>query len=437
MLKRQNIIAGLRGNEYNECCRKASLYWQYQTIEQIEHYQVAYFNKMWQEIIKDVPFYEIQKQKYSLPTEIKSLNELREWPVLTKQDLRTNQDLFIRKSGPPDGYTMTGGSTWEPFRFGTWKGYPVASVNQWIGRFNYNVSPEMKTFYIWGHRHLYGSGLKGQIKKGMRRIKDIFMNSYRMSAFDLSVPALNAILKKMLKHKPQVIVAYSASVLAFCKANQNSQQAIKDLGIKCVICTAGPLSESEQHEISLFFNAPVCMEYGSMEAGVMAYTIPKTSEYKVFWDTHLIETEKDKFGYRNIVTNLMPTYLPLIRFDIGDYLELSYSSNELRPLFFKSVTGRPNDIITLPNGTTFNGILIGGYVKDISKVTAFQLIVNGNTIQIHFTAIGELTNDEIQMIKNGCIIAVPDLKNSDIQVIRKDKLRQTPAGKIPLVVFEN
>ena len=63
------------------------------------------------------------------------------------------------------------------------------------------------------------------------------------------------------------------------------------------------------------------MEYGSVECGLMAHTRPSDGNYFVFWTTRLLQADKQGDGqYRNLVTRLTRTYVPLIRYDIGDYL---------------------------------------------------------------------------------------------------------------------
>lgn len=88
------------------------------------------------------------------------------------------------------------------------------------------------------------------------------------------------------------------------------------------------------------------MEYGSVECGVMAYTEPETGEYRAFWDTHILQGKIDKYGECcNIVTQLTNRYIPLIRYDIGDYLEVDSSESTLSIIRIKNVKGRPSEMV--------------------------------------------------------------------------------------------
>jgi len=259
------------------------------------------------------------------------------------------------------------------------------------------------------------------------------MNSYRFSAYDLSMEKMQEAAKNMINFRPKSIIGFSAAILAFCRTNAMNQNSIVNLGIKCVICSAGPLSKEEQFEISSFFNAPLCMEYGSVECGVMAYTNTDTSNYDIFWNTHLIETEKDNFGYKNIVTQLTSQYFTLIRYDIGDYLDLS--DYTLRPISVKTIIGRPSDIVSLLDGTSFFGSLIGDCVKQVKTIISSQLFVSKDLLEIHVITSSPLNYNDKNLIKNRCYILVPSLKKIKLEIVEKQVLHKTPAGKIPLIIY--
>ncbi|GHT53481.1 capsular polysaccharide biosynthesis protein [Bacteroidia bacterium] len=430
------LISVLRSTDYKASLEKAALYYSINDKDKIHQYQVHHFNQIWQEACNDIPFYEQWKKRHSLPDKINSLDELSHFPVLTKKEIQEHPNLFIRKSKQPDYYLMTGGSTGQPLKFGCVHGQSEVAVNKWIGRVRYGIYPGSRTFLLWGHHHLYGKGIKSYFNQLLRKSKDWIMNSYRVSAYDLSTKKMREAAKKMIAFRPEAIIGYSAAVLSFCRTNRINQKSMANSGIKCVICSAGPLSKEEQQEISTFFNAPLCMEYGSVECGVMAYTNPETSEYDIFWNTHLIETQKDNFGYKNIVTQLTSPYFTLIRYDVGDYLKLSGNS-DVYPLSVETILGRPSDIVTLPDGTSFWGNLIGDSVKQVNTVISSQLFVDNDSLEIHLISSKPLSSNDINLIKNRCYTVVPALKNIKLAIVEKQDLYKTPAGKIPLIVYSN
>ena len=436
MTWRPKILFMLSKTVWQRCLERAGLYRALTTREAIERHQVKIFNQVWQDAFTDVPFYTQWKEEHHLPESIVSLDELETWPVISKRELQKNVSGLLRLSGKPTGYMMTGGSTGEPLRFGTWPDVGVASSSQWIGRAAYGFDPGVRQFILWGHRHLYGKGMQRKIKTALRFLKDRLSNMRRVSAYDLSAPAMRQAFNQFITFNPEVVIGFSAAVVAFCRVNADQRDLCRKLGIKFSLCTAGPLSVDEKKMIEDFFNAPVCMEYGSVECGVMAYTTPETGEYTVFWDTHILQTKCDDYGnHRNIVTRLTHCYVPLIRYDIADFLEV-FPNEVIHPLRFSSVKGRPSDIVKLADGSAFFGAVIGDCVKQVPRVLACQTIVRGNALEIDVMADGDLTETESELISDRCRLAVASLQNHEIVVHQKMALQMGRGGKVPLVIYE-
>lgn len=77
---------------------------------------------------------------------------------------------------------------------------------------------------------------------------------------------------------------------------------------------------------------------------------------------------------------------------------------------------------------------IGDCVKQVPRVLASQTLVDGNRIEIHVLADGELTEAERALICERCRLAVSVLRDKDIAVIQKQKLRTGSGGKTPLLI---
>ncbi len=435
-LKRKFYTA-LNSKVFNRVLVRGAHYRLISNQSEIEQYQIEKFNEIWTDAYLNVSFYKDWKSEHNLPEEIASLEELENWPILTKFDLQKNPETFLRQNIKPSGYIKTGGSTGEPLHLPVWADTET-SPSMWLGRATYGIEPGMKTFLIWGHHHLYGKGLNRQINIFKRKVKDWLSNMYRVSSYDLSKEAMIEALEKYNSFSPEFVIGFSPSILSFCRINKKQKNKLTSYP-KAVLCTAGPLSELEKKEISDFFQAPVCMEYGSVECGVMAYTEPQENKYKVFWDTHLIQGVYDNFGeVKNIVTRLIPNYVPMIRYDIGDYLDILNSENLNSIINVETVKGRPSDIVEIEKGIAFAGSLIGDSVKQVDGIIANQLHVFKDAIRIEVVSLGQLKEDDYVLIQNRLKTVVPGLSNTNTFIAQVDSLQQTVGGKTPLVVrYEN
>jgi phenylacetate-CoA ligase len=432
---RENLVYFSRRSVYLRCLEKADLYRRLRSRSEIETYQLQRFNEGWARSFKQVPFYTKWKEEHGLPDSVNHLDELDAWPILTKAAMNEDSSALRWPGVEPASYKKTGGSTGNPLRFGQLASEDIdGSANMWVGRLAYGYRPSMKCFLLWGHAHLLGEGWRRQLNVMLRRMKDQAMGFCRVSAYDYALPKLRADFERMLSFQPNAMICYSASGLAFVRANVDRKSEARKLCITSVICTAGPLSIEEREELSDFFGAPVCMEYGAAETGAMAYTNPVDEGYQVFWDDYIIEALEDGSDYpRILVTSLVPKYLPLIRYDVGDLLERSDDFSS-RPLRFASVIGRPSESVKLCDGTEFYMATIFDSVKQCSKVLAAQAAVYPGHLEIRVVVSVDLVSADVDLIKSKCCSLVPSLAQTKLTVRTVEDVEKTLAGKVKLVI---
>lgn len=399
------------------------------------------FNAVWHDAVMNVPFYAEWKECHGLPDKIESLSELSKWPVIEKRELILNRDKLVRKDVARFHESVTGGATGEPLHFRTMPGESDAvTMNKWIGWARMGIFPDSRCFLLWGHRHFYGQGLRSNFKFAWRQFKDWMTNNLRADATDLSRAALGKDVEKLIRFKPECVIAYSASLLALVRSCGEYKERCQRLGIKAIICTAGPLTMAEREEIGAFFNAPVGMEYGSMEAGVMAYQTPMTGgRYEVFGKTHIIHLASgDVCGLNQIiVTTLTERYMPLIRYCIGDYMSDVRLGADGDVKDFAEVSGRTGDMIDLGNGVRFHGYSLMVCAEENPKIIAYQLRVNKVTHKISFVVqtLVALTENEIDKIKKHAA-DVASISQDWITVNESSEFLKSPSGKIRLVIEE-
>ena len=406
----------------------------------IENFQVDKFNDIWRIARTNIPFYINWQREYDLPDVISSLEELQKWPVLKKTDLR-EVSLFDRKDvQKPRGMLRTSGSTGEPLCLPVW-GDPVDGLAQIVGRWAYGVGPGCRTFLLWGHRHLYGTGWRCKLNMLKRSIKDYVADWKRVSAYDLGADAMRRAYNVFCKFKPEFVIGFSAAIITFCRRNKQYAGVVRS--VRTVLCTAGPLTYDEKTEIENFFGAKVCMEYGSVECSVMAYTRPEDDRYSVFWNTHLLQAQRQPDGeLKNIVTRFAKSYIPLIRYDIGDCLDLGNASEcdivdaERSTLRFCSVKGRPNEMLQFASGVSFFGAIVGDCVKQVPGVIASQIAVNeeDDKLEVRIVADHLITEDEKRLIANRLDLTISHIDRLHLTVRQLESLPVTKGGKTLRVV---
>lgn len=392
-----------------------------------ERIQLAKLNSVWEDAWRNVPYYAALRNEHNLPDRFRNVGEFcAKVPALEKQDLRKNQELFRRWGALPDDWVATGGSTGESLCVAVWKDEAVVSgANHLIGRSWYGVLPGDKLLIVWGHAHLLGSGWRRWVRSIQRQLKDRFLGYRRLNAYFLDEMSLARMAKAYIRYRPDYVVGYSGALTLLARQIRGRAR----FRPKVVIgCAEGFANVGNRQYVSEAFQAPVSMEYGSVECDLIAHEHPQGG-YRVFWDTHLVEAERPSSSVTPIlVTKLMHCYTPLIRYRIGDDVALEQTA--AGPLErFAAVVGRTDDMTFLPNGTKVHWAVIDDALCEIRSVLQFQLVRrNGQIEAIRIRTEGKMTEEAEAAIRSrlgrvSCELAA-------LPIIQVNDMPKTLAGKI-------
>lgn len=103
-------------------------------------------------------------------------------------------------------------------------------------------------------------------------------------------------------------------------------------------------------------------------------------------------------------------------------------------LKINEVVGRPTDIITLKNGTSFFAMLIEACVEHIEGIISHQLIVKDSQLEILLVACCELSKEDFDSVRLKLNAVVPNLKNYPISIKQVNELNKNRGGKVPIVI---
>jgi len=406
----------------------------YDTEESL-HIQLDLFNKEWIRIRHDVPFYRDLYLEKNLPDAFRSWHEIiSSFPVIDRKTIQANCDNLMNHTKRADWYRITGGSTAEPIQIPSWHSEnKFTSPDMWLARSWYGIQPSDRLFLIWGHSHLLGRGLAGLYKRLIRQIKDSFLGYYRFSAYNINKISMRKAAECLIRYRPQYIIGYSNALDAFARANEDRANQLSSLKLKAVIGAAEGFPATDSKEcIEKVFGAPVAMEYGAVETGLMAHTHPNGG-YSAFWRTYFIEAAENgsSEGLKVRITSLFPRCFPLIRYEIGDEIELYYGQSPFGVRRFKRVIGRCNDYLLLPDGSRIHSELITHAVRSCSEIKAYQAIQDIKGIRLAVVA-GELSKETLEDIRHRMAVIHPYLSDIKIEIV--DNLKQSIAGKTPMIV---
>jgi phenylacetate-coenzyme A ligase PaaK-like adenylate-forming protein len=113
-----------------------------------------------------------------LPDQLARIDDLNEFPVLRDTDIEEGLGS-IAEDAAPCRLVFTGGSSGQTRLFPRGKeDYGLLYANVYLGRSWAGIRPGDNIVSIWGHEHLFGAGVVGQLRKATRQAKDWLIGTH-------------------------------------------------------------------------------------------------------------------------------------------------------------------------------------------------------------------------------------------------------------------
>lgn len=341
---RQKLFQRMISTRMLRLQQKSELYNQQLTPAQIVTRQLEQFNRQWQVVQSQHPFYQYWSQKHRLPKTIESIAQLQQFPLLTKSDINQHRELIF---GHLKDYRIisTGGSSGETVKFPTAKDEKATEyANTYLGKAWWGIKPADPLLQFWGHSHLFGSGLKGKWHHQKRRLFDWLINTKRLNAYNFSFATMKSYYQCLIEANPVAIIGYSSNLYQMARYITDHQLPFTPkTKLKGVIVTSETISTAEIDLVEKVFQVPVILEYGMAETGVIAYSRASTQQIEFLWDS-FIGWQHPQRGL--MLTTLNPRLFPLINYDTTDLVTIDHQYQH-SILSLQAIQGRPMDVLSV------------------------------------------------------------------------------------------
>ncbi|HEY5255952.1 MAG TPA: hypothetical protein VIJ53_14955 [Acidobacteriaceae bacterium] len=384
-----------------------------------------------------VPFYRHRMTQAGLtPLDIRTHEDLRLLPVLTKRDIQDHQDLLVSSNVPPSkrAQNQTGGSTGSPLQFfvdverfdsrmastarhNSWAGLRIGDwyAHPWGSRFDVGDTPDPSP--AWRQRYLH--------------------RNLSLHTAAVSEEAMMRFVTVLRKYRPKYMVAYAQSAVLF--AEFCSTNNIHDITFESMIVSAEMLLPGKRQILEETFRGKVFDRYGCREVSVIASECEYHSGLHVNADALIVEVEAAPnlpagMG-RVLVTDLLNRSMPLIRYEIGDLATLD---SDMRcpcgrslPLI-GNIQGRTSDFLRLPSGRMIAGpslALLAADMRDVRQVQFIQADPAHVTLKVVAgTGYSQRTEEELRRRM------LPYLEQeSSLTIVTADSIPSEPSGKYRFV----
>ena len=324
-----------------------------------------------------VPYYRrLMDDKKVCPGDIKSTADLYLIPYLTKPDLRTHfQDLQVSPAPPRTQVISTGGSTGAPATvLVSMESHGFAEAARLRAQGWFGLKPGDREMVLWG------SPIELGRQSRWREGRDRLLNSRLLSAFDLSEQALARYIIKIRTFRPLKLYGYASALAYLADYMIKTGQTADSSWPKAVFATAEPLLPHQRQAIKDAFHCPAVVEYGARDAGLIAHECPE-GRLHINAERMIVEIDEDQSfatpGKGEIViTNLLSSAMPLIRYRTGDIGQLDASEcacGRGLPLM-SCVEGRQTDFLVTPSGRVLHALAIIYPIREAPGVLEFQVV---------------------------------------------------------------
>ncbi|MEB8344823.1 phenylacetate--CoA ligase family protein [Flavobacteriaceae bacterium KMM 6898] len=289
------------------------------------------------------------------PSEFNDLKQLRQLPTVSKITLiRYNKLIHANYPFKRLFKALTSGTTGESLAFSKNEEWDSMNRAAMFRAYSwYRVHPSEKNGYLWG----YNLNPKQALKiKWLDRLQN------RFRIFSYSKKEIEKFAHNLKGAK--YLHGYSSMIYEVAKLVNKSGLKV-DHDLKMIKGTSEKVFDSYQEEVKKAFGLKIIGEYGSAESGLIAFECPKGNMHIAM--EHIILEEEDG---EILVTNLLSKSFPIIRYRLGDIVELADKD-------YKCECGRAHPVILNIIGRV--GVKIFGKTQEFPGRMIYSVIKNLDT----------------------------------------------------------
>jgi len=224
-------------------------------------------------------------------------------------------------------------------------------------------------------------GIKG--KPGAAAVlQEMARNLTKLSAFDMSEPALDSYIACINRVRPAFVRGYPGALQVL--AQRVLDKKVTVWSPRAVFTTSESLLPQMRASIQEAFGCRVFDGYGLNDGGVSAYECEVHDGFHVDTERSILQVVDDhgdpvRKGIGRIVATTLTNYaMPLLRYDTGDMGETDENAvctcGRTRPLL-KRILGRSTDVLVTPEGAKVHGWFFLYMFWDLGKgVREYQVV---------------------------------------------------------------
>jgi len=323
-----------------------------------------------------VPFYRRLFAEHGIqPSSIRSLDDLRKLPILTKKDLADHFEdhVSLQARGKRLVRRRTGGTTGIPVnvvvdRDGN--GWEVASYWRGCGWAGYR--PGIPVTKIFG-------GSLGLVSTKRRHVlKRHLLRELHLPVFELTRDRAPEFATRIEEHRTQVLIGYASALV---RLGEYLQEAGCTLRVPIILPKAERVDASTRATLEGHFRGRVFDAYGSGEVTGVAHECERHAGMHVSEDVYIVEVLDDELKNpaptgRVVVTTLRNSAMPLLRYANDDLATVDASPCACGRHFLRLIDllGRRNDELIRQDGSRVSPVFAPHLFQKLPEVRRGQIV---------------------------------------------------------------
>lgn len=304
---------------------------------------------------RNSPYYKSIFQKIGFSaSSLSSISDIKIIPEISKSELIENNSSIHSSSNSEKlmraETSGTSGVSLEFLRNESWDSLNRAALMRsydW-----YDVRPWDRNGYLWGYNI-------EKIKSYKTRLTDALQNRFRL--FDYSRAGIESFCFKLCDAR--FVSGYSSMIYEVAKTINSYGIQVPEM--RLVKGTSEMILDVYHDEVKKAFGRKMVSEYGAAEAGLIAFECPEGSQH-INIENLLVETNNDE---EILVTNLSSRSFPIIRYNLGDVVDLDFDSacpcGRKHPII-KNIRGRRGLSVVGVSGNKYPGLTFYYVFKNIA-----------------------------------------------------------------------
>lgn len=336
----------------NKLTRDEIIEWQNHKLQNLIKYAYSntkYYNKIFNNVGID-------------PSDVKTINDLKKIPVLTRNDIKKNFNNLISNNIDSISHkkSSTGGSTGEPMQY-------YHDYSSWsMCNANYIINWE-KSGYRYGDKYIALGSTSLFVDKTISIKHKLYYNiknKVPLNGINMSDETCNKYVNLIKNRKIHYIYGYASSIYLLAKYVLKNNI---ELYVKACFPTSEILKDQYRKIIYDAFRCIIIDTYGANDGGVNAFALKK-GYFEVGYNSIVRQNNINNEYGPLLITDLYNYAMPFINYQVGDEVLIKDSANKdysYNGQIINEILGRSSDIVSFNNGSKLTGPGFTILFKDI------------------------------------------------------------------------